>query len=124
MEFDERLPHLPTFTHEQLASFNGSEESGGKRYIGIRNHVFDITESPYYGPKGPYRRLASNDISVPIARGGFNDEFYNVTKYHWRKSLNLDELKSMQGWFEFYYGKYKLVGYLVDPPNLDEIEPR
>ena len=54
--------------------------------------VFDVTNSEHYGKEGGYRDLGSKDISVGLAKGKFDAEYYDHAKYFWRKDLNDEEL--------------------------------
>ena len=79
---------LPEYSLADLAKYDGLSNPLNKTFVAIKSRVFDVSSNEYYGPDGGYRVLATKDISVGIAKGGFNDTWFNHSEHHWKKSLN------------------------------------
>jgi hypothetical protein len=54
--------------------------------------VFDVSKSEHYGKEGGYRELGAKDVSVGLVKMKFDPEYYDHTKYYWRKDLTDEEL--------------------------------
>lgn len=101
--------HEKLFTKEQLAKFDGSENSPGI-YLAILGQVFDVSKAPqYYGPKGGYGFFAGKDASRAYVTGQFDDEglIDDISGLSNSDYLGLDE------WISFYHKDYKYVGKLI-----------
>ena len=53
------------FQPEELALYNGTTRP--EVLIGVRGHVYDVTESKFYGPGGPYSFMAG--LVTSVSRG-------------------------------------------------------
>ena len=49
-----------------MATFNG--KANEKVYLALKGVVFDVSESEFYKPGGPYESFAGHDASVALGK--------------------------------------------------------
>ena len=74
--------------------------------------MYDVSTSPMYQEGGNYSMFAGKDASVSLAKMNFAEELMDPKKNHWTKSLSAEENGVLEGWAQFFEGKYEVVGYM------------
>ncbi|KAI8871897.1 cytochrome b5 [Ramicandelaber brevisporus] len=109
------LPIKPiTLTPSQLAAFDGANPTK-PIYIAVDGDIFDVSEGfMHYAEGGPYSMFAGKDVARAFATGCLRDPEHLT---HDTRGLNEDQLKSLEGWKEFYsnHGTYWKVGKVIHP---------
>ncbi|KAI9298266.1 cytochrome b5, partial [Neoconidiobolus thromboides FSU 785] len=99
-------PKNDIFTPEELKKYDGSDESLPV-YLAIKGKVFDVSDArEAYGPGGNYNCFAGIDGS----RGLATSSLKKADMSHDYSDLGPDKLKVLDHWYNFYLGKYPIVG--------------
>eukprot|EP01117_Protostelium_nocturnum_P018712 TRINITY_DN7885_c0_g1_i1.p1 TRINITY_DN7885_c0_g1~~TRINITY_DN7885_c0_g1_i1.p1 ORF type:complete len:178 (-),score=74.06 TRINITY_DN7885_c0_g1_i1:8-541(-) len=104
---------LKRMTREELALYDGRDETGGKLYLAIKGKIFDVTSNPKsYGKKGSYHSFVGKDATRAFLDLCFTPE---CLSRGW-EDLTEQQLKDVDGWVSFYEkdGKYPFVGYVIN----------
>jgi len=106
---DNPTGELPTFTLEQLATYNSRSS---KTYLGCNGLVFDVSSSDSYREGGSYSKLAGRDASVALARMDLSDE--SLSKRLSEVELTAEQQNSLESWGKFFANKgYRVVGKIA-----------
>ena len=62
-------------TYDQLVNYDGVKEQ--RRLIAIKGIIYDVTESPFYGPGNPYHAFTGHDASINLAKMSHEEQFLN-----------------------------------------------
>eukprot|EP00049_Salpingoeca_infusionum_P010818 m.186611 g.186611 ORF g.186611 m.186611 type:complete len:138 (-) comp14758_c0_seq1:1305-1718(-) len=103
---------IKTFTAEQLAQYDGSDESK-PILISVKGDVFDVTSGKkFYGPGSSYHILVGKDSSRAVALWSLDPK--DMTHdLHGLTQADLDSLEDTYN--NVYKAKYKLVGKFIPP---------
>jgi len=101
-------PVTKTMTFEELAQHDGVKSP--TVYIGVKNQVFDASNSESYKPGGGYAKFAGKECSVALAKMSMEDKHFNCFEGH---KLSLAEVDSLEGWYTFMKKKYKIVANIA-----------
>ncbi|EJD43955.1 cytochrome b5 [Auricularia subglabra TFB-10046 SS5] len=104
-----------TYTPKTLAPHNGL--NGARILLAIKGMVFDVTAGgSFYGPGGAYGNFSGRDASRGMAKQSFDDEMLTPIDRPLDKleDLTPSEIENMNGWLEFFQGKYIYCGELVE----------
>ena len=103
----ERLREKPReFTRAQLRRYDGGS-AWRPLLLAIKGMVLDVTAGEeYYGPQGPYRRMAGRDASYAFAMLSLKEEDMHDDV----DGLGADRLKILDDWHEKLSKKYPYVG--------------
>jgi membrane-associated progesterone receptor component len=104
-----------TYTPKELFQYNGKNNS--KIYLAVCGKVFDVSRKPdFYGPGGMYENFAGRDASRGLAKNSFLPETLTDIEKPIDKleDLSLEEKRSLEDWFQFFEGKYSVVGELIN----------
>ncbi|GEQ68383.1 hypothetical protein JCM33374_g2051 [Metschnikowia sp. JCM 33374] len=108
------------FVPKTLCRYDGKSDS--KVYIGIKGVVFDVTAGKaFYGPGGPYENFAGRDASRGLALNSFDASVLTALDKPLDKleDLTPEETESLTGWKTHFENKYKVVGSLHNPEDVD-----
>ncbi|KAJ3249563.1 hypothetical protein HDU78_000090 [Chytriomyces hyalinus] len=106
---------LRNYTPKELSQFDG--RASKKIYLAVKGSVFDVSSgASFYGPDGMYGNFAGRDASRGLAKDSFDAEMVQSLDLPIDTLADLDpsEVETLSGWFQFFSGKYTLVGYLVN----------
>ncbi|KAJ3211900.1 hypothetical protein HDU82_004590 [Entophlyctis luteolus] len=112
---------LRQFSKKDLAAFDG--RSSKTIYLAVKGRVYDVTAgASFYGPDGMYGNFAGRDASRGLAKDSFDAEMLNPVDdpIDDLADLTAEEQETLNGWAQFFHGKYQHVGYLVDLPDKAE----
>lgn len=106
-----KLPKLRRdFTIEELKKYNGTGPDG-RILLAVNGVVYDCTRgAQFYGPGGPYEKLAGHDASRSLATFEMNvvkDTYDDIS------DLNQDEMNTLMEWVEQFKERYDCVGKLL-----------
>ncbi|KZV82784.1 cytochrome b5 [Exidia glandulosa HHB12029] len=104
-----------TFTPKTLSEHNG--QNGARILLAIKGMVFDVTAGgSFYGPGGAYGNFAGRDASRGMAKQSFEEDMLTPIDQPLDKleDLTPSEIENMNGWLEFFQGKYIYCGELVE----------
>ncbi|KAH7106118.1 cytochrome b5 [Auriculariales sp. MPI-PUGE-AT-0066] len=104
-----------TYTPKSLEVHNGV--NGARILLAIKGAVFDVTNGgSFYGPGGMYGNFAGRDASRGMAKQSFDEEMLTPIDQPLDKleDLTPSEIDNMNGWLEFFHGKYIYCGELVE----------
>ena len=101
---DNDEPVTREMTLEELSKHDGVQNP--TVYIGVKNHIFDVTSSESYRPGGGYAKFAGKECSVALAKMSMEDKHFNCYDNF---KLMLAEVDSLEGWYAFMKKKYKIV---------------
>ena len=106
----EQLAKKPReFTRAQLRRYDGSS-AWRPLLLAIKGMVLDVTTGEdYYGPQGPYRRMAGRDASYAFATLSLKEEDMHDDV----DSLGAEKLKVLDDWHEKLAKKYPYVGRIT-----------
>ncbi|PWN32194.1 cytochrome b5 [Meira miltonrushii] len=103
-------PKDDPFTAEELAQYNGSDESKPV-YVCIKGNVFDVSpKREMYGPGKGYNVFAGKDASRGLGMSSLKPEDA-VSDY---STLDEKQMKVLDDWLAYYTKRYNIVGKLVD----------
>ncbi|EEQ39579.1 Cytochrome b5-like Heme/Steroid binding domain family protein [Clavispora lusitaniae] len=114
-------PVQTKFTPKTLCKFNGSTDP--KVFIGIQGTVYDVsTGKAFYGPGGPYENFAGRDASRGLALNSFDPSVLTpIDKpIDTLEDLTQEEKESLENWKNHFENKYKVVGTLHNPEDLEK----
>jgi len=97
-------PITRTMTLEELSKHDGVQNP--TVYIGVKNQVFDVSNSESYRPGGGYSKFAGKECSVALAKMSMDDKHFNCYDNF---KLMLAEVDSLEGWYAFMKKKYKII---------------
>lgn len=102
-----------SFSLEALA--NQSQASDGKkRLVALNGIVYDVSlDENRFGAGGRFQALVGADVSLALARGELNPEFFNRSL----SDLTYDQVKTLNLFVKFFEQRYPRVGVLVDGPT-------
>lgn len=69
--------------------------------------IYDVTNSPFYGPDGAYGVFAGHDASVNLSKMSHDEGLLNKWGSY---TLNEDEEKILNDWVIRFEEKYRKVG--------------
>jgi len=102
-------PKNDQFTPQSLAAHNGTNP-GLPVYVAVKGTVFDVSPSGRtYLPGGAYSVFAGKDGSKALGISSVKPEDA-VADY---SSLNADQLKVLDNWYNFFVERYNIVGKVV-----------
>ncbi|GAB2275189.1 Membrane-associated progesterone-binding protein 4 [Dionaea muscipula] len=102
-------PSMRLFTAEELALYNGSDESL-PILLAILGSVFDVSKGKnHYGIGGAYNHFAGRDASRAFVSGNFTGDGLTDSLH----GLSSGEVKSIVDWRDFYLRTYKFIGRLM-----------
>ena len=104
--------NLIEMTKDDLKCFDGIHNTN--IYISIKGEIFDVTNSDFYKPGGPYHVFAGRDASVGLAKMSHDVEFLDTDRYDWNNCLDEKERKILDDWYDKYTQKYKKIAKLVN----------
>ena len=105
------------FTHEQLKSFDGTQEDG-RILIAVLGKVFDVSNSShFYGPGGPYAAFGGRDASRALATFAIEDKMFKDT-HDDLSDLTPSQMESVKEWEMQFLEKYDVVGKLLKPDEM------
>ncbi|KAH7731734.1 Cytochrome b5-like Heme/Steroid binding domain containing protein [Aphelenchoides avenae] len=100
--------HLPVFTHDQLALFDGTRPAKPV-YLAILGRIYDVEKGrKHYAPGGGYHFFSGKDATRAFVTGDFTPEGLVDDV----GGLSEQDLLSILDWIKFYEKDYKLVGVL------------
>ncbi|CAG8448292.1 2149_t:CDS:2 [Ambispora gerdemannii] len=102
-------PKNDTFTVEQLSEYNG-ETANKPVYVAIKGTIFDVSSKrDSYGPGGSYHIFAGKDASKALGTTSLKpeDAVADIS------TLNDEQLKVLDQWFDFFEKRYNIVGRVV-----------
>ncbi|XP_014676287.1 PREDICTED: neudesin-like [Priapulus caudatus] len=110
-ESSETNEPVKTFTHDELAKYDGSDMTK-PIYMSVRGVVFDVSAGKsFYGKDAPYNALVGKDATRGVAKMSLEAEDLTADLTGLRES----ELESLEKTFkEVYLAKYPVVGYVKD----------
>lgn len=114
-------PVQTKFVPKTLAKFNGRTDP--KVYIGVKGIVYDVSAGKsFYGPGGPYENFAGRDASRGLALNSFDVAVLTPIDQplDTLKDLGAEEKESLDNWESHFDAKYKVVGSLHNPGDLEE----
>ena len=103
-------------TVEELEQYDGRN---GKIYLACSGIVFDVSDSPTYQPKGSYSNFAGKDVTVALAKYSFDKKWMTMKVED--ADLTEAQLKSVEGWKEFFTEKYPIVGEIIASREKEDI---
>jgi membrane-associated progesterone receptor component len=115
-EENKKIEEIKVFTKEELSNYDGIKES--KIYISLKGKIYDVTEKKeMYSKGGELEKYAGKDVTYSLAKNILEceDVEYKI------EDFNEKETKAMNGWENYYQGKYKIVG-ILDTLNLSNFE--
>jgi len=102
-------PKNDPFTAQSLAAYNGTDSSL-PIYVAVKGTVFDVTPNAGpYAPGAKYSVFAGKDGSKALGIPSVKAEDI-VPDY---SGLNADQLKTLDGWYNFFAQRYNIVGKVV-----------
>jgi len=114
----EKPKEMIDFTPRELAKHNGTQKT---IYIAIKGKVFDVSHrSEFYGPGSAYENFAGRDASRGLATNSFDAAVLTPLDQSIDTLDDLDDeaKRSLDDWFNFFTGKYNIVGTLNNPALL------
>lgn len=115
------VPVQTKYVPSTLCKFNGTTDT--KVYLGIRGTVYDVTQGKaFYGPGGPYENFAGRDASRGLALNSFDPSVLTPLDKPLDKltDLSAEEKESLESWESHFEAKYKIVGTLHNPEDLEK----
>ncbi|KAI8621065.1 cytochrome b5-like heme/steroid binding domain-containing protein [Chytriomyces sp. MP71] len=103
------------FNPKELAKYDGRASKA--IYLAVKGVVFDVSSgASFYGPDGMYGNFAGRDASRGLAKDSFDAEMVQPLDLPIDdlKDLTPSEVEALNGWFQFFSGKYTNVGQLVN----------
>lgn len=114
-------PQVQTkFVPDTLRKYDG--RSDPKVFIAIQGVVFDVTAGKgFYGPGGPYENFAGRDASRGLALNSFDPSVLTpiAEPLDNLADLSAEEKESLDNWKSHFENKYKIVGSLHNPGEVD-----
>ncbi|RHZ57030.1 hypothetical protein Glove_395g46 [Diversispora epigaea] len=105
-------PKDTSFTLDELKQYDGSDATK-PIYVAVKGTVFDVTTDPTkrdtYRPGASYHVFAGKDASKALGLSSLQPEDA-IADY---SSLDTAQLKVLDDWYEYYKGKYNIVGKVV-----------
>ncbi|KAJ3253206.1 hypothetical protein HDU77_004696 [Chytriomyces hyalinus] len=99
-------PGTTKFTPQQLAEFNGTDESKPV-YLALKGVVYNVSSArKMYGPGSGYAVFAGKDASRALGMSSMKPEDC-VADY---STLNAEQMETLDKWVLFYQKKYDIVG--------------
>ncbi|KAK3083540.1 hypothetical protein FSP39_025050 [Pinctada imbricata] len=96
------------FTKAELQGYRGDD--GGPIYMAILGQVFDVTNGrKHYGPGGSYHFFTGVDGT----RGFITGDFTEAGLTENIDDFDLQQIKGIAEWVEFYQKQYKFIGKLI-----------
>mmetsp|Transcript_15847 Transcript_15847/g.26219 ORF Transcript_15847/g.26219 Transcript_15847/m.26219 type:complete len:161 (-) Transcript_15847:409-891(-) len=105
-------PVVRDFTPEELAVFNGQNDS--PVYLAVKGIVYDVSPGrAFYGPEGPYEAFAGHDCTRALAKSSLEQE---DIRPEW-EDLSWGEKDTLREWIDRFNIKYKVVGKVIQPSS-------
>ena len=100
-------------TKDELREYDGLSRADKKIFIAIKYDIFDVTENKgMYGEEGSYKCFSGREATIAMAKNSLKpneiDKDFHSTK------LNEEEKEALESWYDFFKGKYSLVGKVVE----------
>ncbi|KAJ8143844.1 hypothetical protein OXX80_001505 [Metschnikowia pulcherrima] len=113
-------PVQTKFVPQTLSKYDGKNDD--KVFIAIQGVVFDVTNGKaFYGPGGPYENFAGRDASRGLALNSFDPAVLTDLSepIDTLTDLSSEEKESLDNWKSHFENKYKVVGSLHNPGEVD-----
>jgi len=95
------------FTLEEIAKHDGNNDKG-PIYVVVLGKVYDVSSNRrVYGKGGMYHHFAGKDGSRAFVTGDWHGTVPDLT------GLSPSDVKKVNGWGEFFVGRYKYVGKMI-----------